>query len=379
MENNDENKYPYRDEAVKKAERKLQQRIKELSAIYKTSKSITSSKDVKEIIELILDNTLNIISNDGSLMYLYKSSDNNFVLSHCKGVKDNPELSNKVISGTGNLFCQKKVLQDKQTYIINHISKLDQESQQTLNDYNIKSFISMPLLRNGEIIGLFVNFSKKPGYFNKNDIRVLEMFSKQAAIAIQNAKLLRNTQSSYLDTVKTLANIIEVKDSSTYGHSERVMARALEIAEEMDLTERQKSLLKYASFLHDIGKIDIDVSILRKPSNLTEEEWKVIKTHPKTGANIVEEIEFLKDLAPVIYYHHARYEGGGYPDQEIKREDIPLCARVLAVADAYESMINDRPYRKALSKKEAIEELELNAGTQFDPHIVKILIKNLKK
>lgn len=376
--NEKDNSIP-KDEFVRKKEKKLQDRIKELSAIYKTSKSITSSVDIEEIIDLILNSVLQVVKPDGCVMYLYKPIRNRFVLNSYKGIKKDSKLGKYLNSNRDCLFKQKEVVEEKTVYVVNDISSLEEDLQSKLRKFNIRSFVSIPLLRDNKIIGLLVNFSHTSQFFNKDDIRIMKMFSHQAAIAIQNAKLLEKTQLSYLSTVKALANIIEVKDYSTYGHSEKVMSRALTIANEMGLSKREKKVLRFASFLHDIGKIDIDVSILRKPSSLNLQEWKEIKKHPKIGADIVKGIGFLEELAPVILHHHERYSGGGYPAPHIKKEEIPLGARILAVADAYESMITDRPYRKALTKQEAIRELKANAGTQFDPKIVKILLKTLKK
>ena len=152
----------------------------------------------------------------------------------------------------------------------------------------------------------------------------------------------------------------------------------MDMADALKLLQHEKDILKYASLLHDIGKIGIDVGILRKPSRLNDEEWNIMVMHPVLGSGIVEQISFLNDLAPIILRHHERYDGKGYPGK-LKKEAIPLGARILAVVDAYEAMVSDRPYRKALSIKKARQELLKGAGTQFDSHIVKVFLKMLVK
>jgi putative nucleotidyltransferase with HDIG domain len=204
------------------------------------------------------------------------------------------------------------------------------------------------------------------------------MFASQAAIAIENARLFEQAETGYLNTIKTLSNIIDAKDSQTFGHSERVMERCMDIADALRIPEQEKEVLKYAGLLHDIGKIGIDVGILRKPSKLSKDEWKVMTMHPVVGSGIVEQIGFLDNLAPIILHHHERYDGKGYPSK-LKKENIPLGARILSVVDAYESMVSDRPYRKALSFKKVRQELLDGAGTQFDPKIVKVFLKTLKR
>ena len=207
---------------------------------------------------------------------------------------------------------------------------------------------------------------------------LLSMFASQATIAIENAKLYEQAKNGYFNTIKTLSNIIDAKDSHTFGHSERVMQQSVAIASELKLSEEQKEKLKYASLLHDIGKIGIDVGLLRKPSKLNEEEWRTMILHPVLGSGIIEQIDFLKDLAPIILRHHERYDGKGYPGK-LKREKIPLEARILAITDAYECMVSDRPYRKALSLQKAKQELLKNSGTQFDPQIVKAFLRVIGK
>jgi HD-GYP domain-containing protein (c-di-GMP phosphodiesterase class II) len=152
----------------------------------------------------------------------------------------------------------------------------------------------------------------------------------------------------------------------------------MNMANELRLSQHDKEILKYASLLHDIGKIGIDVGILRKPSKLNEEEWKIMVMHPVLGSGIVDQIDFLSELSPVILRHHERYDGKGYPGK-LKKEEIPLGARILSIADAYESMVSDRPYRKGLSHGKARQEMLDCSGTQFDPKIVKVFLRTLNK
>jgi len=135
-------------------------------------------------------------------------------------------------------------------------------------------------------------------------------------------------------------------------------------------------MIKFCGLIHDIGKIGINESILQKPSKLTKKEYADVKTHSVIGENVVKHINFLKEGLPIIRHHHERYDGKGYPDG-LKGEKIPLLARIIAVADAFDAMTSDRPYRKAFPPQEATKKLKENAGTQFDPQIVKIFINAL--
>jgi HD-GYP domain-containing protein (c-di-GMP phosphodiesterase class II) len=219
---------------------------------------------------------------------------------------------------------------------------------------------------------------------------LLRSFSEQTAVAINNARLYQKIQDSYFEIVKALAQAIEAKDPYTHGHSARVMEYAVLIAQKLGLPEEEIESLRYAAILHDIGKIGVrgivlnavlhDIGkigvrgiVLNNPNGLTVEEYGEIKKHPLVGESIIKPIELLQPIRPFIKHHHEWYNGKGYPDG-LSEENIPLGARILAVADAYDAMKSDRPYRKALT-----EETKRGNGTQFDSKIVEIFLEILKQ
>jgi len=195
-------------------------------------------------------------------------------------------------------------------------------------------------------------------------------------LARRSFELYTKMRKVYLDTIRALATAIDAKDPYTKGHSERVAKMALALAQELNLPEREIEKIEYTALLHDIGKIGVDERILGKDDGLTDEEFKKIKEHTITGAKIIEPVDFLKDSYKAIYHHHERYDGDGYPDG-LKEKDIPLSARIIAVADAYDAMGSDRPYRKKLSQGKIMKELTEQSGKQFDPEVVKALISIL--
>lgn len=179
--------------------------------------------------------------------------------------------------------------------------------------------------------------------------------------------------------IEILVRLIEVSDPDTHGHCGRVKDIAMAIARDLNLPEADIVNLELAGLLHDIGKIGIPPEILNKGGKLTEEEYEIVKKHPEIASNILGDANFLEDSRKIIYQHHERVDGKGYP-QQLESEEIELAAKVLAVADAYDAMTSRRPYReKPLTKKEAIEELKKCKGSQFDTKVVKAFIDLLNR
>jgi putative nucleotidyltransferase with HDIG domain len=189
------------------------------------------------------------------------------------------------------------------------------------------------------------------------------------------SRLYEDLRSTYMRTIRALAQAIDARDHYTHSHSECVSKYAVNIAREMGLSIKEIEVIRDASELHDLGKIGISDSILLKPGSLTPEEWESIKLHPQTGAQILEPLTFLSDVIELVRQHHEHYDGSGYPSGR-HGEDILLGARILHLADAYDSMITARSYRKIpLTKLEAIAEIQRNSGTQFDPNAVDVFLK----
>lgn len=184
-------------------------------------------------------------------------------------------------------------------------------------------------------------------------------------------------EEKFWTSLKTLITVIDARDRYTRGHSERVARYAMALAEKIGLPPEDCRLMGYAGFLHDIGKIEIEKTILNKEGPLSDEEWQRVRQHPVYGVAIVEPIERFKTLLPIIRHHHERYDGSGYPDH-LKAETIPLGARILALADSYDAMRTNRPYRRGLSPAEARAEIKRCAGTQFDPFLAKQFLELLE-
>lgn len=202
------------------------------------------------------------------------------------------------------------------------------------------------------------------------------LFFGPLLLARYSFKLYMETRNLYLSTIQAFNSAMEAKDPYTSGHASRVEEYAVKLGEAYGLSFDRIQNIKDAAILHDIGKIGINDNILHKASQLTHKEYAEIMRHPSIGAEIIGKVDFLKKISGIIRHHHERYDGKGYPDG-LARVDIPLEAYILSIADSYDAMTSDRPYRDALTKEDALKEIRNNAGTQFHPELAEVFSKIL--
>ena len=245
--------------------------------------------------------------------------------------------------------------------------------------FQTRNMICVPVKnKQGEVLGVLQAINRiGDEKYTRYDLELFNALANEVAIAIENAKLYQEVKDTFVATAEALAEAIEKRDPYTGGHTKRVTEFSLAIAEYLNLTEEEKFTLKLSAILHDIGKIGIEDKILRKQARLSEEEFEIMKKHPVFGAEILKHIEQLKEVLKGTLYHHERYDGKGYPEG-LKDGDIPLIARIIAVADTFDAMTSDRPYRKALPDEVALEEIIRQKNTQFDPEIVEAFVKAFK-
>jgi ribonuclease P protein subunit RPR2 len=203
------------------------------------------------------------------------------------------------------------------------------------------------------------------------EIGVLYTAERVRARELEDA--LDAAREMYLATMKSLAQVVEAKDPTTRGHLDRTAHYGLKLARKIAPDLAAKPEMAYGFFLHDIGKVGIPESILCKSGPLTDLEWIVMKSHPHMGARIVEPIPFMGEAVEIVRCHHERFDGSGYPSG-LSGEQIPLGARIFSIADSFDAMTSERPYRHALSLEEAVDEIRDGAGTQFDPECVKAFV-----
>ncbi|OIO80647.1 MAG: hypothetical protein COY77_01245 [Candidatus Omnitrophica bacterium CG_4_10_14_0_8_um_filter_43_18] len=226
------------------------------------------------------------------------------------------------------------------------------------------------------IIGIRNKMGDKP--FNEFDKEILTTFAEQAVIAIRNAQLYEEQEKLTIGSIKALAAILDTRPNSIQTHSAMFVKLVVEVAKELNVTAQELRVLKYASLLHDAGKVMIPDEILKKQKRLTGEEFRIIKKHPIKGVQIVKPIEVLKPVIPIILYHHERFDGTGYP-KGLKGSQIPLGSRIMSVVDAFVAMVSKQPYRECLNCDESLFEIKKYSGTQFDPEIVDIFCRVIAK
>lgn len=235
-------------------------------------------------------------------------------------------------------------------------------------------FFAFPFLIKDEVFGLLTLANKADGSsFTDDDISLALTLVNNTALRIENNVLYEIVYNNLVNSLKALVISIEARDPYTRDHSERVTAFAMQIAEALHLSDEDKDALKFGGYLHDIGKIGIKDGILLKPDDLNKAELADIRLHPVIGDNILKPLMFFRKEREIVRYHHEHFNGGGYPDG-LEGKQIPVIARVLSVADAYDAMTSTRPYRKALSHEQARAEIIRYVNIQFDAEVVKAFL-----
>lgn len=363
---------------------KLQRRINELTILYEFSKGLMTTLNMEQLIDNVFDVLRGKFCYSNASIWCLNEQDNKLYLKSFYGYTN--EFANSVRElGEGIVGI---VARDKKMIVLPDVSK--NPDYIAISD-NIKSEVSIPLIYRDKVVGVLDVESEQLDFFRQDEINMLASLATQIAIAMDNISLYKRLEEahvqlkeSFVQTLTALMAAIEAKDNYTDGHVQRTSMYAELVAKEMNLPNDMVEIIKYASILHDIGKIGIPESILKKPDKLTEEERKIMQKHPEIGINIIKGIKFLKDAIPAIMYHQERYDGNskaefpGYPNG-LKEEQIPIGAHIISVVDAYDAMTTDRPYRKAMSHEDAIKILLQEKGKQFHPDAVDALLKVLEK
>jgi PAS domain S-box-containing protein len=370
--------------AKQQAEEALLGEKNKLSDLFRVSLQVARAGDFQKKIDLTMEGIAGTEMFARAVMVLKNGEGRNSHIAHFgmtnKEVQAIFNAGPTTAEKLGKIFDKK--FRYSNSYFIPHDAQQVQFSVKLVNkklpaggDWHPDDVLLVPLMIKDKHIGYLTVDGPADGKIpNLETVRLLELFANQAAVAIENMQLYQDLERSYYSTLKAFVAAMDAKDPYTKGHSENVRLHALNIARLLNLPEEQVRLIDFSSLLHDIGKLAIRDEILTKPSLLSDHEYQEVKLHPVIGSHLVSEVESLINVAPIIHSHHEHYDGSGYP-QGIKGDKIPLESRIIAVADAFEAMTSDRPYRKAFDFHVAIKRLQESAGTQFDNEIVSVFIK----
>jgi diguanylate cyclase (GGDEF)-like protein/putative nucleotidyltransferase with HDIG domain len=247
-----------------------------------------------------------------------------------------------------------------------------------LRELKMQAVLMLPLEVGGRPWGLVEVYDARPRSFTAAEAGLAELVVRQAAVLLEQCESREARDRLYRETLAALSNALEAKDGETSDHTQEVAELAIEVGTVLGLPADELRHVELGALLHDIGKIRIPESILTKPGPLSEEQWRIMRSHTEVGEQILSPIDSLKEVLPLVRSSHERWDGSGYPDG-LSGTDIPLGARIVAVCDAYRAMVEERPYRPARSRGEAIEELRASAGVDFDPDCVLALLEVLRR
>lgn len=350
-------------------------RMRALMPLFEVSKEIISETDTRKLLKLIVSIAVRETQADRASLFLMDEVTGDSVMEHNYGYT--PASASDFREDHLKRLASLLIKENKPVLIVPGLPMPEGfEEMPGTKDF---SSIYVPLTVRSKCIGILsLGRSGAEHPFTLPEVELISVLSGQAAVAIENARLYQKLQQSYLSTIVTLSGIAESKDFYTDKHMKDIAEYSVDIARKLGLSEEDVENVRMAALLHDLGKVTVPDDILKKPGRLSQEEMEVIRKHPTNGAKMIESIEPMKDAREIILHHHEYYDGSGYPDG-LKGKDIPLGARIIAVADAFDAMTTNRPYRKALPMDKVIQELKDYAGIQFDPDIVEIFLSILRE
>jgi putative nucleotidyltransferase with HDIG domain len=340
----------------------------QLGLLNQVSHLVNSSLDPQEVRRRTIDAAIRLVNSSAGSLLLYDRNSGELFFEVALGEKGTEVKKVRLQKGEG--IAGWVVSRGKPVMIqdCRNDARWSQRVDQKSN-FVTRDMVCVPVKARGKTIGAIQAINKRKGQFDQRDMELLVALADQVAVALENASLFDQLQQTFVETSEALAEAIELRDAYTGGHTRRVTEYSMATARHLGLADTDLEQLRMAAILHDIGKLGVDDRILRKPGRLDASEFDQMKKHPRLGAEILNRIRYLGEVLPGIRSHHERNDGQGYPDG-LRGRRIPLIARIIAVADTYDAMTSDRPYRQGLDKRIAIREIMDCAGSQFDPKVV---------
>ena len=358
--------------------------IRQLTVLRDIDSAISSSFDLRVTLNLLIGYAAKELDADAAAILLYNSDLKLLSLYTTTGFTRKHNFATTHIR-IGEGLAGRVVLQRK----LVHIADLDSNSEfppgSYISDENFRSYFGVPLIAKGQIKGVMELYTLEESYPEPDWLNFLQTLAGQAAIAIDNIQLFKNLQRSnqelilaYDTTLAGWGRALELRDKETQGHTDRVGAMTIELARRIGIDGEELTNIMRGTLLHDIGKMGIPDHILHKPGPLTEEEWKLMRKHPQYAYDLMHPIPYLRSALDIPYAHHERWDGSGYP-RGLKGEDIPLAARIFAVVDIWDALLNKRVYREAWPDEKVYEYIRNTAGIELDPDIVEIFLEMIQE
>lgn len=346
----------------------LQTQLAELSFLHETSKLLVGMRDQSETLDLVLQTTMRFLDAQFGAVILRDRT------TGCMAPRAGRDAGRQKLKSEELVFAERiaaHVVETGSSFLCSPVegASCDTSFPEALS--SVKSAMGVPIRIEGKLYGLLVFWNIDEGEpFIPAELKMLETLSHQLEMAILNAQLFEEKEEVYQGIVRAFTAAIEAKDPFTSGHSLRVANLAKDIGKKLGLSEAELKEIEVAALLHDVGKLGIDERIFMKPSSLTEEEKRIAQSHPVIGTDFLQSAKFPPQIVAIVRHHHEHHNGKGYPDG-IKGEKIPLGARIISVANSFDTMTSERAFRGAHTSEEALEEIQLDAGTQYDPEVVK--------
>ncbi len=359
------------EQMVEERTRDLERRTREVEAMHAVLSAATRSLDLAQMMDVTIHEVGELLSAKATAAFVLDHDTDRLrlVAQH----EFPPEFLRWVSRVPGGEGVFARVLEEGRGAILEDIAE-DRHLASLLDlDPDNCGLVVFPIKSPTQVVGLIAGACPRDKKIDYNGWRLLNSIGEELGVVVENIRLYDNLRNAYLSTIRALAEAIDARDAYTKGHSDKVATLAVAIGEEMGLDEETLVDLRDAGYLHDVGKIGTPDSVLLKEGLLTPEEMDTMRRHPGTSHRILSEAQLTEGVKEMIRHHHERFDGKGYPDG-LKGEEIPLGSRILAVADAYEAMTSDRPYRPRMSPEEAEAELAGNAGVQFDPRVVEAFL-----
>jgi PAS domain S-box-containing protein len=357
------------------------QQLHHLLALHQIDVAISTNFDLNITLNIILTNVKNELDVDAVSVLLLNPVTHTLDYATGLGFRTRGIEKSHVLVGDG---CAGRAAQEYRTVSCKDLSEAHGIFSRStlLAGEAFKLHYATPLVVHGQIKGVLEVFHRKPFDPDAEWLNYFETLATQTAIGIESAALLENLQRSnaelmlaYDATIEGWSRALDLRDKETEGHTQRVADMALKLAERMGMSDAEKQDLWRGALLHDIGKMGVPDAILLKPGSLTEAEWVVMRRHPVYAYNMLAPIAYLRHAMDISYCHHEKWDGSGYP-RGLKGEEIPLAARVFAVADVFDALTSDRPYRKAWPLEEVYQYIEDQSGKQFDPQVVRAFLES---